>query len=142
MSETLVSPADVKAILPTLDSRIDPTPFITTAHLMLTRVLINTNKMLTSTGEQDTELQTEIEKWLAAHFCAVADPIHSSESGVGVSASRALPSMGDGLDSTMPGKQVLALDYTGLLNLAFLRKRPIVFAVFGSGADDTNQSSE
>ena len=133
MSDVLVQPQQVRAILPTLDLRIDPTPFIATAHAMMDQHLIGPKLILNADGSQNTALLTSIELWLSAHFCAVADPMRSSESGVGVSGSRALPTMGDGLESTFPGRQVMALDYTGTLAVQFQRKRPFVIAAFGTG---------
>ena len=130
MSAPLVKPEDVQAIFPTLDSRITPTPFIKAAHVLVQRVLVDTAEIT------DAETLFEIERWLAAHFCAVADPMHSSESGTGISASRALPSMGEGLDSTFYGKQVLAFDYTGLINDSMMRKQSIQFFCVGTGGSD------
>ena len=133
MSSDLIKPQAVRAILPTLDLRIDPTPFIATAHTMLEQHLIIPNLIQNQDGTPNTDLLTQIELWLAAHFCAVADPMRSSESGVGVSASRKLPEAGEGLEATFPGRQVMALDYTGTLAAQFQRKRPFVVAAFGTG---------
>ena len=133
MSDPLVNPQDVQGILPTLDPRINPQPFIDAAHAMMSQHMIGQSKIVNADGSDNTELLTQIELWLAAHFCAVADPIHSNESGVGASAARALPSMGEGLEATFPGRQVMALDYSATLSPLFLKRRPIVFAPFGTG---------
>ena len=133
MSNPLAQPQQVRAILPTLDTRIDPTPFIATAHAMMDQHLIIPNLIMNLDGTPNTVLLTQIELWLSAHFCAVADPMRSSESGVGVSASRKLPEAKEGLEATFPGRQVMALDYTGTLAVQFTRKRPLVLAAFGTG---------
>ena len=146
-TDALAYPEDVVAVLPTLDSRVSPLPFIITAHAIVSRQLMNPGLIPAPAGGVDgdgnllldTGLLTQIEIWLAAHLASIADAMHASESGTGRSASRALPQMGEGLKATSHGRQVMALDYTGTLAAYFLRERPIVFAVFGTGAPNDGQ---
>lgn len=87
-----------------LDAGISPAQFIELANELVTEVCV-------PLGYTSTRLEL-IERWLSAHFCAVAYPRTSSESGGGVSESYQV-SPGMGLDLTSYGQQVKLLDTKG-----------------------------
>lgn len=110
-----VTQEEVKAIIPTEIE--DISPFIQTAHVLL-------NKTLAS--ETDDELLKEIEKWLSAHYVAIADP-RVRQIKIGDVTETYYGRSGEGLSHTPYGQQVLALDTTG--SFALLSKTKASFGV-------------
>jgi hypothetical protein len=108
-----VTDAEVRAIMPELDAKLTSlTPFITTANaLIYQHIVLNPNPIITFTEDY----LKVIELWLAAHFVAICDPVHTSESAGGVSVSFMLGTPGTALNATPYGQQALALDTTGQL---------------------------
>lgn len=87
-----------------LDAGISPLQFIELANELVTEICV-------PLGYTSTRLEL-IERWLSAHFCAVAYPRTSSESAGGISESYQV-SPGMGLDLTSYGQQVKMLDTKG-----------------------------
>lgn len=100
-----VTDADVKSIL---DTKIDTTPFITTANVMV-------DEMLAGAGYSDGRL-FQIELWLSAHFACMMDP---READVQAGASATFEGKTEmGLDWSRYGQQVKVLDTAGILATA------------------------
>jgi hypothetical protein len=100
-----VSNQDVQAIRPTTS---DPMPFILAASLVV--------DAHNAEAEWSLEMATEIERWLAAHFMAVAEGSALAERRIGDTTLRYhTPKVGLGLDATLYGQQVMLLDTTGTL---------------------------
>jgi hypothetical protein len=100
-----VAAADVLAIRPTT---LDPEPFILAASLFVDAHIVE--------AEWPLPVATEIERWLTAHFMAVAEGSGLAERRVGDTTIRYhTPKVGLGLDATLYGQQVLLLDTTGTL---------------------------
>lgn len=91
------------------DGSTDLTPFIDTAAGVITRL---------ASKDVDGELTSAnleiIERWLAAHYYAQADPILQSKS-VGKSSGVFEGQTAMGLRNTRYGQQAIALDWTGYL---------------------------
>lgn len=87
-----------------IDSADDVAPFITTANVMVTKVL--------AASGYDVDLLELIERYLAAHYYRIFRPQVTSESVSGVSESITL-SIGQQLKQTTYGQQVLMLDVDG-----------------------------
>lgn len=87
-----------------IDSADDVAPFITTANVMVTKVLASSG--------YDVDLLELIERYLAAHYYRIFRPQVTSESVSGVSESITL-SIGQQLKQTTYGQQVLMLDVDG-----------------------------
>jgi hypothetical protein len=102
-----VSEDEVKKLITT--SRTDISPFIEAANLIVTERL-GSNTSISGT------LKKEIERWLAAHFVAVADREDVTEEQIGdAKVKYGGKATGEGLKSTRFGQQALALDATGTL---------------------------
>ena len=112
-----VTDSEVRAIMPTLNVALtDLTPFITAAHLLIQRVIVNSPNALSVPSPTEEELK-EVERWLGAHFVAINDPVTNSEGAGGVSAGYMLGTPGQCLMATPFGQQAVALDFTGQLAL-------------------------
>jgi len=109
---TRVTDAEVKRII---DTSIDTTPFIQAANLVIT-------EKLGSEG-LGSALLKEIERWFAAHLVAVRDPMVRQEKVGDATITYDRPTPGEGLESTIYGRQVLMLDTSGVL--ASLGKKKI-----------------
>jgi len=114
-----VTEAEVQEII---ETSVTVTPFISAANLTVTQHL--SGKGLSS------DLLKEIERWLAAHFAAMADPRVSQESVAGAAWTYE-GQTGLGLDSTRYGQQAKLLDPTG--TLAKLGAKRAAFAVLSEG---------
>lgn len=68
-----------------------------------------------------TDLLTDIELWLSAHFVAIRDPRSKSES-IGDYSTTYQGNTDMGLNATTYGQQAIALDYTGTLASMGLKK--------------------
>lgn len=80
--------------------------FINSAHRLV-------NSLLST--DLTTDLLTEIELWLAAHFAAIRDPRVQQESVAGEWSATYQGKTGEGLRATTYGQQAIALDTTGKL---------------------------
>ena len=93
----------------------DVTSFITTANILIT-------KLLSDSDLEESHL-AEIEKYLAAHFVAIRDPRAISEAigdakvtySAGANTYSNSMKEASGLNETTYGKQVMLLDTTGIL---------------------------
>jgi hypothetical protein len=102
-----VTAADVQAVMPMLDDEVVLYPFIQTASTLVDAVLL-------SSGLGTSEL-FEIERWLSAHFAALASPAHT-EVGSGVYRVKLeTPVVDKGLQGTRYGQVAVSLDRTGAL---------------------------
>jgi len=108
---TRVTAAEVSAIIDTDVS--DLTPFITVANLLV-------NKLLSEDSSLSTDQLKEIERWLAAHFVAIRDPVVRAETTEGTKVEYWLGTV-DGASNLMMtpyGQMACALDTTGRLRSA------------------------
>jgi len=96
---------DVRAIIE-LESDQDLDPFIGLAHTLVERVCVS--------SILDEPLKKEIERWLSAHFAAVADPRAMIEKADEVSVHYQTK-LEVGLRVTHWGQQAIALDISGAL---------------------------
>lgn len=117
LASTRVIEEEVTEICPT---DLDVYPFIATAH-----AIVEAN-LLTS-GLSETIL-IEIEKFLSAHLVCLADPrVEEEELLDNARVKFAMGTLGKGLDGTVYGQMVKALDTTGTLsNLGMQRARIVV----------------
>lgn len=105
---------EVKEIFDTTLTATQLAPFITAANLLTTNVPgASTNPVLAA------EELKEIERWIAAHFACIRDPISLRER-LGDAESWAFPASvttawGMGLKLTAYGQQAIAMDRTGTL---------------------------
>ena len=100
----------VRGIITDLDPDMDTTPFIEASNA----IIDSTCLLKSAYTEPRLEL---IERWLAAHFCAINDPRTTQEQAGSVSSS--FESKVDlGLSLTRYGQQAMLLDTDG--NLAAL----------------------
>jgi hypothetical protein len=90
-----------------IEAADDITPFITTANIMVTKVL--------GASGYDVDLMEIIERYYAAHLYRIFRPQVTSESVSGVSESITL-SIGQQLKQTTYGQQVLIFDVDGYFN--------------------------
>ncbi len=103
MTPPRVVDADVKGIL---DTTINTSPFILTAHLMVDEELLGL-------GSYSDDRLIQIELWLAAHFACMMDP---RERAVQIGASATFEGYTHmDLDFTRYGQQVKILDTSGTL---------------------------
>jgi hypothetical protein len=100
-----VVPSDVLAIRP---STLDPMPFILTATVVV-------DVYLGSVGLPALQL-AEIERWLAAHFLEVAEPSLVAKRLGDTSVTMDKMKLGEALNGTRYGQQVLLLDTSGTLS--------------------------
>jgi hypothetical protein len=101
----LVTDAEVKAVV---DTQRDTTPFIATAHLLIT-------EDLAASGLSTARL-TQIELYLAAHFVALTEERGNlSEHTVGDATEKYSMKLGSGLSLTRYGQQAVNLDTSGKL---------------------------
>ena len=84
----------------------DVTPFLNTAHLIVEEQL--------ATSDLTVARLTEIELWLAAHFCSIKNRITSDEKAGSVSESYQY-CVDVGFSVTIYGQQAMMLDTTGTL---------------------------
>lgn len=119
---TLVTDAEVKKII---DTELDTTPFITTAHLIVTEDL--------GSAGYSSDRQKQIELYLAAHFTALM------EEGGGITRRRMGDSdesyalvKGNGLMLTRYGQQAMAFDTSGILKGLNATTLPALFTVVGT----------
>ena len=96
--------------------------FILSANRLVERQLVASGKPYT-----ETDL-TEIELYLACHFCCLIDPRTKSESLEGISASFEGGS-GNGLESSRYGQMAISLDPYGMLKKAGNQKEFLFEAV-------------
>lgn len=119
MSRASVS--DVQEILDTDLTSVQITACLTIANLMTTNICAaSTNPAL---GADELK---EIERWLAAHFAAIRDPV-ALRAKIGDSEQWSFPASvttawGTGLRLTPYGQQAIAADRSGLLGRAGLMK--------------------
>ena len=93
------------------DSALVMTPCIDAAHALVEMRLTDSAVILSD------ELLKEIERWLAAHFCAIICRMPMRE-GVGGMATATIDfnnKLGFGLDNTLYGQQAKLLDVSGTL---------------------------
>ena len=103
--------AEVKALI---ETELDPAPFISAATALYSARV----GALLSDDQGSIVLA-----WLAAHFLAVADPRETSECvGTGSWSFEGKNANGVGLKSTQYGQMALALDTSGKLRAADMRK--------------------
>jgi len=107
---------EVKEIIDT--TLTDLTAFITAANLVVSKVYADDDVMT------DVELK-EVERWLAAHYVAIRDPVARAEQADKASATYAWGDLGKGLEFTPYGQMALTLDLTGKLQQ--IGKRKTVF---------------
>jgi hypothetical protein len=117
-----VTEAEVKQLLSTnlLDEQV--TPFLCAATTLIDGVLAGA-------GYTADELTT-IERWLAAHFVAVRDPVVQSET-IGAAAVTYHGKSDMGLSFTPYGQQVLLLEYKGLFAQLASTTTPAELRVLG-----------
>lgn len=119
MSAYRVSDPEVRQILVQLDSNVtDLTPYIIIAENLVTNFLVAAGNAISGSDKvvlTESELK-EIERWLAAHFAAVADPRLKSQSVDGASESYDLQTDKIGLGITMYGKTAMMLDRSNQLS--------------------------
>lgn len=128
MSRTI--PIAVQAILggtanaSNWDGITDLTPYIDSASAVVDRVVATalSNKSITLSAVE----QELIERWLAAHFYTVMDPLYMSKSTRGASGSFQRKT-GEGFECTDYGRTACQMDYSGSLRAIGLRQ-------FASGA--------
>lgn len=102
----------------------DLTPFINAAHEVVDGLL---------SGEgYSSDLLTEIERWLAAHFLAIRDPRPKTEKTDGA-ATTYYGRDGLNLDATPYGQQAKVLDMNGVLASAGKRKASFGVIEFDRG---------
>lgn len=106
-----VSSDEVRELITT--SRTEISMFIAPANLIVT-------ERLGSNTSIPNSLKKEIERWLAAHFIAVADRV-ATEEQVDDAKVKYAGQTKMGLESTTYGQQAIALDSTG--SLATLGRR-------------------
>ena len=107
--------ADVIEIIET--SITDTTPFITAANRLLAIALDSDDQVILG-----SDLLEEIEKFLAAHFVALKDPIEvRAKAGASEAQFMLGSNTGEGLRLTPYGQTACALDITG--KLAILGKK-------------------
>lgn len=107
-----VADYDVKMLI---DTELDTQPFIDTATLLV-------DEILGASGHSAARL-TQIELYLAAHFCAVSHPLLTQVRADQDTYTYHLPEAGDGFKATSYGRQALVLDTTGTLaQLGMARK--------------------
>ncbi len=94
--------------------------FIETASAVVDRVATCATRKGLDLSTTELEL---IERWLAAHFYCVVDPIYTSRSTNGASASFQVGQAMEGFGSTEYGRQALAMDYSGCLKNISLKQR-------------------
>lgn len=112
----------VQAILgDNYDSNIDLDPFIDTASAVV-------DEIEDCASERDITMSSTllelIERWLAAHFYAHADPLYQSRSTGGASATFQ-GQTGMGLESTVYGQTALRLDKSGCLAYMDEKSEPV-----------------
>lgn len=101
-----VTQEDVADIID-LDSSEDASAFIIAASLIVDEQL---------SGQGYSELKKkEIERWLAAHFVAIKNPVLKSEKIGDATDTYVGFKIGAGLDATPYGQQAMTLDTNGLL---------------------------
>lgn len=120
MSAVRVSIDDLKNILDTELTDEQLYAFINTAHVMVEEVLTST--------ALSSDLLTEIEMWLSAHYACIREQ-RASEESIGAEYRVKYQGTTDmGLKATTYGQQALALDYTGTLaNLSAKKASLTVF---------------
>ena len=111
--------AAVKAIIDTILTIAEVTPFLNTANIIVTDNLAGSSL--------SAEMLEEIEKWLAAHLVAIRDQRAKSERVEEWSVTYH-GQTGTGLEFTAYGQQVLLLDTTGIM--ASLGEKKTTFKVF------------
>lgn len=88
------------------------TRFIKIANLVVTQVAA----CATAKGSsQDSEVLTEMETWLAAHYYVQSDQVYTSKSNVSASGSFQGSTSGEGIKGSKYGQAALDLDFTGCL---------------------------
>lgn len=103
------SDAKVRAAIPDFSSSLSTTNMIRTANRLVDKVVANDSGNLLN-----SEILVEIETYLAAHLCALADPQYSSKSTEGASGQWQ-GQFGKGLMATYWGQTAVTLDTTGFL---------------------------
>lgn len=111
-----VTAEQVMEIISTTLSEAQVNAFINTAHLVVQTRLANKGL--------DPALLTEIELWLAAHFVSMRDPRKKAVRANNISITYQ-GEFGVGLHATSYGQQAMALDPTGTLANAGLKRATI-----------------
>jgi len=97
---------EVKQILDT-----DLSDTIVDAYILGASAVVD--EVLGSDTTISSTLKEEIERWLAAHMIAATREQQASEEGAGGAKIKYQGVTGKGLEATMYGQQVLAMDTTG-----------------------------
>ncbi len=117
-----VSSDDVAEILDNKTNADNVDAAITVANTLVNKI----------TGLTEAELK-EIERWLAAHFVAIYNPVTQQRTSIGDTITDyARGSLGRGLDYTPYGQQVKLLDTTGTLaqlDIDSVSKKPQMHAL-------------
>lgn len=105
------------------DGMTDLTPFIATASAIVDRAVTGAaNKGWVQGGVTLSAVEAElIERWLAAHFYVVMDPLYQSKSTQGASGSFQRKTE-SGFEVTDYGRTACQLDYSGTLRAIGLRQ--------------------
>ncbi len=129
-----VSVSDVKAIFDTdlIDSEIS-------VAITMANTLISAHG-LAAAGVTEAVL-TEIERLLAAHFCALKDPRTSKEAISGEVSASYQGQTKTGLKSTFYGQNAILLDYSGILATIAEGAKRAVFSVERSVYDEFDVSA-
>lgn len=98
--------AEVKKIIDTALTDDQVKPFLISANILITDILLDEGYSI--------DLLKEIEKWLAAHFVAIRDPQVMKEK-IGEVDAAYQGKTGLGLNYTSYGQQVMLLEYHGKL---------------------------
>ncbi len=112
-----VSPTDVKAIF---ETTVDLSAFIMAADLLI-------DELMTDAGYSEAHLK-EIARWLSAHYACTLDPRLLSEKVAGADV-KYQTKVGDGLEASSYGQQVLTLDTKGILKSIIGKKAAIIEAI-------------
>lgn len=107
MTAVRVSIDDLKKIFDTELTDDQLYTFINTAHVLVESTLLN--------ASLGSDLLTEIELWLSAHFASIRDQRPAEESIGQEYRVKYQGTTGQGFQATTYGQQALALDYTGTL---------------------------
>lgn len=112
-----VTPEQVMDIISTSLTEGQINAMINTAHLVVEQTLADQGL--------DSDLLTQIELWLSAHYVCMRDPQKESVKVDEVQVKYHRGRAGTGLDGSTYGQQAIALDPTGSLASASLKKAVI-----------------
>ena len=117
-----VTAAEVKMIIDTDLTDLVVDAFILGANVTVTEVL-GSDTSITDAHKK------EIERWLAAHLLAATREQQTQKAGAAGASITYQGQTGMGLNSTLYGQQVLALDTTGKMAGAMSKQRASISAV-------------